>query len=115
MIRKSSYYLFLIITIVYGLLFGFTLNLYYDRLVEILFPSLAVTIVFLAFLLPLLLLIIIFSRRAGTHNKLHDFTKVFIFGFAAFCVSVFVFELLYELNVSEKVTEPDSYIILIDD
>ena len=110
-----SYPLFLVITAIYGLVFGIISNLFFDRLVAALWSPLAITILFVCFLLPLLLIVFLVAKYNGTHEKMEHPVANFAAGLALFLVAVLGLEFLYELGLKTTVQNVDSYVFVIDD
>lgn len=110
-----SYPLLLVITAIYGLVFGIVTNLFFDRLVAALWSPLAITILFVCFLLPLLLIVFLAAKFNGTLTKIEHPVATFAAGFAVFLVAVLGLEFLYELGLKTTVQNVDSYVFVIDD
>ena len=101
--------------IVFGALYGILANLFFDKMVSILWAPLAIALYFLVFTVLLCLLVVFVVKKLGHDNK----RKAMIRGMAIVLLAVFVlsmlFEFLYELGLNVEMSEPDSYILMIDD
>ena len=104
-----------IIVVVYGLLFGIISNIFFDSLLKNIWTPIAIALLFLLFSVFLSVLIFLFAKKLGHDKNKKSFIKEIAIVLVAVFLTSMLFEFLYELGLNYNVTEPDSYVLLIDD
>lgn len=108
-------FVLLLITAVFGAVFGIITNIFIDELTAAIWTPLAVALLFFVFALILYIIITFFSRDSRRDNDSKVIIRDTLIVALAFFLSTMLFEFLYELEPSKEETKAESYIILMDD
>lgn len=115
--KKPNIALFLV-SVIAGLIGGFVGRIVYRMLVERLWRPLVIGIVMLVFFAILALAVILFSTVRGVYTQrnggMNMLVPVLLFGAGIFASAV-LFEFIYELGGKLDLSDPTSYIFVLDD
>lgn len=100
---------------VFGALYGILTNSIFEKMVSALWTPLAIALYFLVFAILLCLLIVFIVKKLGHDNERATMIRDMAIVLLAIFVSSMLFEFLYEIGLNVEMSEPDSYILMIDD
>lgn len=112
--QKKSIMAILIFS-VFGALYGILTNIIFEKMVSDLWTPLAIALYFLVFAILLCLLVVFVVKKLGHDNKMVTMIRDMAIVLVAIFVSSMLFEFLYEIGLNVEMSEPDSYILMIDD
>lgn len=99
----------------FGALYGILTNIIFEKMVSALWTPLAIALYFFVFAVLLCLLIVFIVKKLGHDNKRKTMIRDMAIILLVVFLSSVLFEFLYEIGLNVEMSEPNSYILMIDD